>query len=380
MLSSSASRLSKAYLCGKMAQSHSALSPPKGVTSFFNSSIYQKDGNLRHALMEYYLKFIASQDLTLDGNKMRAMAKGENWGTLNGFLENKSSNTSLGDTSQLHCRKTMKKLRKTINFLSKYFQKYGKLVHIDSEVSLDIGTPINVSDSIQIETGEIDAVFVLQNASDDLTVIVVDWKRSLSNKDTLIQYKCQIQAYVRCIQKEPALVNVDPELIQKVEFKAYLVEIGGGEGIKPEIVEVNTDSESIDSFLHKAAVQFESNEEAPGFHCSSWCRWAFADEYCRSINSNSLSINFHSDDFWQDLKNHGKWLISLVQFTIANSTILEIGGKNIVRFEDNRELHLKDVNFFQRIEPNSVVRVEGSIIRNTPKIACMHVRHLKVIE
>lgn len=380
MLSSSASRLSKAYLCGKMSQPLSAPPSTSEGPSFSYSSLYQEDGNLRHALMEFYLKHIASKTLALEGNQMRDMAKGESWRVLNEFLDNKNTNNSLGDISQLHCRKTLKKLRKAINFLSNYFQKYGELVYIDSEVPLEIGTPINVSDSIQIERGEIDAVFVFKNESGDITVVVIDWKRGLSNSDTLIQYECQIQAYVRCIQSEPALVNITQEQIQKAELKAYLVEIGGFEGTRPEIVEVETDSKVIDNFLSTAATKFESSEATPGFHCSSWCRWAFADEHCNSITTESLSINFHSDEFWQELKFHAKWLNALVQFTNETPTILEIGGENIIHFDNNRELHLKDIDFYRNLYPNSVIRVEGSIIRHTPYLAYMNVKHFKIIE
>lgn len=380
MLSSSASRLSKAYLCGKMAQPLFSPSPTSGTPSFSYSSIYQEDGNLRHALMEFYLKRIASQNLALEGNQMRDMAKGGSWDVLNEFLENKDTKNSLGDISQGNCRKTLKKLRKAINFLSKSFQKYGELVYIDSEVSLDTGNPINVSDSIQIERGEIDAVFVYKKQSGEVTVVVIDWKRSLSNPDTLIQYKCQIQAYVRCIQSESMLANIAPNQIHETEFKAYLVEIGGSEGTRPKTVEVNTDSESIDNFLSTAANQFESSEPTPGFHCSSWCQWAFATEHCNSITSNSLTINFQSDKFWQDLKYHGTRLNALVQFTIENPTILEIGGKNTINFDNNRTLHLKDIDFFRNLQRNSVIRVEGSIIRYTPYLAEMIVKHFKIIE
>jgi len=380
MLSSSASRLSKAYLCGKMAQPLAAPPPTSGTPSFSYSSTSQEDGNLRHALMEFYLKHIASQTLALEGSQMRDMVGVEIWGDLNEFLENKNTNKSLGDISRLHCRKTLKKLRKAINFLSNSFQKYGELVYIDSEVTLDTGTPINVSDTIQIERGEIDAVFVFKNESDEITVVVIDWKRGLSNPETLIQYKCQIQAYVRCIQSEPTLANITQEQIQITDFKAYLVEIGGNEGTRPKIIEVDTDSESIDNFLSTAATQFESSEATPGFHCSSWCRWAFASEHCNSITSDSLSINVQSDEFWQDLKYHETMLYALVQFTIETPTILEIGGKNTINLGNNRELHLKNIDFYRILERNSVIRVEGSIIRHAPNLAHMKVKHFKIIE
>ncbi len=378
MLSSSASRLSKSYVCGKMAQLNLTQNLAKQWIEVSNSSSSQEDGNLRHALMEFYLNNIALNDLTLDSKKMREMAKGENWMILREFLEEKGTHTALGNICQINCRKALKKLRKVLDHLSKLLHRYGELVHIGSEISLDIGEPIIISDSIQIERGEIDAVFVLKNNLEQLTVFVIDWKRGLSNSNTLIQYKCQVQTYIRCLQKKPDLINLDPSTID-VSFKGYLIEIGGKEGTKSEIVEVNTDTESIDNFLSKAVAQYESNVATPGPHCSSWCKWAF-NEPCMSITPESLSINFHSDSFWTDLRYQNKPIYNtLVQFNTELLTTLEQGGRNIILFNNNRELHLKDINFSAEIERNRIVRIEGNVIRKTPNQAHLYVKHFSLI-
>ena len=74
-----------------------------------NRSAAVEDGNLRHALMEYYLSKIASKDLYLDDVKMKVMARGENWKELSNFLKEKEkSGTPLGDFSQLTCRKRLR--------------------------------------------------------------------------------------------------------------------------------------------------------------------------------------------------------------------------------------------------------------------------------
>tara|TARA_B100001142_G_scaffold24497_1_gene22350 strand:- start:338 stop:1486 length:1149 start_codon:yes stop_codon:yes gene_type:complete len=380
MLSSSASRLSKAYLCGKMAQPYQGAPPLVSLTTSIDSTSVQADGNLRHALMEFYLNTIASQDLTLDGKQMKAMAKGENWDELYQFLESKNGPQSpLGNFSKLDCRKKLKKLRKTVNFLSKELRQFGEIKYIVAERSLKTGSAIQISDSVEIKSGEIDAVFVLENVKGKITVIVVDWKRSLSNKGSLEQYKRQCQVYIRCIKNEPSLLSLSLEQIKSADIHGFLFEVGGDEGTTPDFVKVDIIPADIDAFLEKAAEQYESTEATSGTHCSSWCRWAFADEYCRSITPDALSINFHSDSFWTELEFHSKWINSLTQFTTSIETVLEPGGKNVIHFNGGRELQLKNVNFHKTIPGNRVIRAEGSVKRQTSMLAYMHVKNLKVL-
>ena len=380
MLSSSASRLSKAYLCGKWAQPNQGAPPLVSLTTSIDSTSAQTDGNLRHALMEFYLNNIASQDLILDGKQMKAMAKGENWDDLYHFLERKNGGQSLlGNFSQLYCRKKLKKLRKTVNFLSKYLRQFGEIKYIVAEKSLKTGSAIQISDSVEIKSGEIDAVFVLENVKGKITVIVIDWKRSLSNKRSLEQYKRQCQVYIRCIQNEPSLVNLSLEQMKSADIHGFLFEVGGDEGTTPDFVKVDIIPADIDAFLEKAAEQYESTEATSGTHCSSWCRWAFADEYCRSITPDALSINFHSDSFWTELEFHSKWINSLTQFTTSIETVLEPGGKNVIHFNGGRELQLKNVNFHKTIPRTSVIRAEGSVIRQTSMLAYMYVKKLKLL-
>ena len=380
MLSSSASRLSKAYLCGKMAQPYQGAPPLVSLTTSIDSTSVQADGNLRHALMEFYLNTIASQDLTLDGKQMKAMAKGENWDELYQFLESKNGPQSpLGNFSKLDCRKKLKKLRKTVNFLSKELRQFGEIKYIVAERSLKTGSAIQISDSVEIKSGEIDAVFVLENVKGKITVIVVDWKRSLSNKGSLEQYKRQCQVYIRCIKNEPSLLSLSLEQIKSADIHGFLFEVGGDEGTTPDFVKVDIIPADINAFLEKAAEQYESTEATSGTHCSSWCRWAFADEYCRSITPDALSINFHSDSFWTELEFHSKWINSLTQFTTSIETVLEPGGKNVIHFNGGRELQLKNVNFHKTIPGNRVIRAEGSVKRQTSMLAYMHVKNLKVL-
>ena len=380
MLTSSASRLSKAYLCGKMAQPYLGAPPLVSLSTFSDSTSAQVDGNLRHALMEFYLNTIASQDLTLDGKQMKAMAKGESWDKLSQFLESKNGpQTPLGNFNQLDCRKKMKKLRKTVNFLSKFLEKFGEIKHIVAEQSLNTGSAIQISDSVEIARGEIDAVFVLENVNGEITVIVIDWKRSLSNKRSLEQYKHQCQVYIRCIQEEPSLVNLSIGQMKSADIRGCLIEIGGDEGTIPYLVNVDNNPAGIEAFLEKAAERYESTEATSGPHWSSWCRWAFADEYCRSITSDDLPINFHSDLFWNELEFHSKWIYSLAQLTTSIDTVLEPTGKNVIHFNNGRELHLKNVNFHRAIPANSVIRAEGSIVRKTPKLVYMHLKLIKVL-
>ena len=364
-----------------MAQVYGDAPPQVSLSTLIDSTSAQEDCNLRHALMEYYLNTIASQGLTLDDKQMKTMAKGENWFNLYQFLKSKNGpQTPLGNVNQLDCRKTLKKLRKTVNFLSKFMRKFGEIKHIFAEKSLETGKSIKISDSVEIKNGEIDAVFVLENGIGEITVIVIDWKRSLANKRTLEQYKRQCQVYIRCIQAKPSLVNLTFEQIKTADVRGFLIEIGGDEGTTPEMVNVEINSADVDAFLEIAVEQYESTEATSGTHCSSWCRWAFADEYCKSITSDSLSINFHADLFWTELKFHSKWIYSLTQFTTGIDTVLEPGGRNIIHFNNGRELHLKNVIFHKAIPANSFIRAEGSIIRQTPMLAYMNLKNLKVLD
>ena len=364
-----------------MAQPYGEAPPLVSLTTSIASTSAQADGNLRHALMEFYLNTIASQEYTLDGKQMKAMANGENWGKLYQFLESKNGpQTPLGNFSQFDCWKKMKKLRKTVNFLSKFLEKFGEIKHIVAEQSLNTGSAIQISDSVEIARGEIDAVFVLENVNGGITVIVIDWKRSLSNKRSLEQYKHQCQVYIRCIQEEPSLVNLSIGQMKSADIRGYLIEIGGDEGTMPDLVNVDNNPAGIEAFLEKAAERYESTEATSGPHCSSWCRWAFADEYCRSITSDVLPINFHSDLFWTELEFHSKWIYSLTQFTTSIDTVLEPTGKNVIHFNNGRELQLKNVNFHKNIPANSVIRAEGSIIRQTPSLTYLRLKQLKILQ
>ena len=379
MLSSSASRLAKAFCCGKMAQISRHVPDSEHESSTTDFTKYQIDGNLRHAIMEYYLQNVASRKLSLEGSDIKGLVKGEKWDSLNSFLQQKNADSKLGEIDKLNCMKKIKKLKKTIDYLSKYFSDFGRLIHVGAEVNLDLGSPIILSEHLQIEKGEIDAVFVFEHESGDLEVCVIDWKRNLSNKESLSQYKSQCQVYLRCIQQEPSLVGLSKEQISMANFYGYLVEIGGDEATNPEVVKVSNEEKEINTFLQLAVSRFNSSEENPGGHCSLWCKWAFANEYCNSVKPEHLAVNFQSDEFWQQSKFHNKWINSMVQFTINEQTILETGGKNIVSFDSDRKLQLKNIKSYCVVERNTVVRIEGSIVRKTPKLAILNVKKLKLL-
>jgi len=379
VLSSSASRLSKAYFCGKLAQPFGNIPDSDYESSESDFSEYQADGNIRHSIMEYYLQNIASKELSLDSDDMRALTKGEKWIELHDFLKEKNHQKKLGDISQLNCRKVMKKLRKTIKYLSNYFSKFGTITYIGAEVSLDTGSPIPVNGKVQVEKGEIDAVFVFKNENEGVTVCVVDWKRNLSNKELLIQYERQCQVYIRCILNKPSLIGLNQSQMESTKMVGYLVEIGGNEATKPEIVNVSTNYADIESFLDTAISRYNSSKENPGGHCSSWCKWAFANEYCTAIASESLMINFHSDLYWKNSENLNKWINSLVQFKVSRKTVLEIGGDNVMHFDEGRKLHLKGIHFHKEVDAGSILRIYGSSIRKTPTTAYLNVKELKLL-
>ncbi len=382
MLTSSASSLSKAYCCGKMAQPHPPPSSMAQPITIAPSTEAQQDGNLRHALMEFYLNSIAKNSLILSPSDMKLMTRDEIWPTLYKFLKQKKSKSSLGDTSIVECRRKLKKLRATTKHLSKYLTQFGTIVHLDAEISLQKASPIQLNYAIQVERGEIDAVFVLKNEADVVTIVVIDWKRNLSNEKTLIQYKRQCQVYLRCLQNEPSLIGLNRDSVKSAEMRVYLCEIGGNEATKPTMVEVNTEPLEIDAFLEKAFEQFDSEEEIPGPHCTSWCKWAFATDYCQSITSDSLSINLLSDEFWHELEYHNKRIYSMVQFQTQLETKLMGGGPNNIVLclnDERRELQLKNIEDYHLIPANTVLRIEGSIIRKSPTLAQIFVSHIKKI-
>lgn len=380
MLSSSASRLAKAYCCGKMAQIHGYIPNSKHEIVSQDFTKYQVDGNLRHAIMEYYLNNIASEKLTLDGNHVKGLVKGENWDSLYEFLHQKNKENKLGIIDKLDCKKKIKRLSKTVKHLSKLFKQFGNLIRVGAEVDLKLGSPILISDDVKIERGEIDAVFVFKHENNRITICVVDWKRTVSNKKSLSQYKSQCQVYLRCISEEPSLVGLDKSEIDSADLLGYLVEVGGDEATTPEIVEVNTDDKEINEFLNLAVSRFYSSEANPGGHCSSWCKWAFADDYCKAIKPETTSINFYSDEYWKNTYNHNKLINALFQFKVEKETVLQQGGINVIKLGNERELHLKGITSFTKLEKNETVRIEGSCVRKTPNLAYLKIGILKVLK
>ena len=50
------------------------------------------------------------------------------------------------------------------------------------EHQLAVDGPIQIGETVEIRGGEIDAIFLLDNGQGKITLFVIDWKRSLSNK------------------------------------------------------------------------------------------------------------------------------------------------------------------------------------------------------
>ena len=124
----------------------------------------------------------------------------------------------------------------------------------------------------------------------------------------------------------------------------------------------------------------KSSDVTSGHHCSSYCKWAFAEYYCDEIKHGDLEVDLHSDHFWDNLGFASQWIYSLTQFSTITQTKIEPGGENVILFDKGRELHLRNVNFHITIPLGKIVRMEGSITRKSPKMAIMRIKMMKLLD
>ena len=72
----------------------------------------------------------------------------------------------------------------------------------------------------------------------------------------------------------------------------------------------------------------------------------------------------------------------MVQFQTQLETKLMGGGPNNIVLclnDERRELQLKNIEDYHLIPANTVLRIEGSIIRKSPTLAQIYVSHIKKI-
>ena len=102
----SATKLSKGASCGRWAGDYptpgvdAEIEPQNGVSDAV------KDGNLRHALLEYFLKNFAAESLSLNHPDIWSILSEQNWVQTVAFLEGLQK--PLPDVTLLHCKKILK--------------------------------------------------------------------------------------------------------------------------------------------------------------------------------------------------------------------------------------------------------------------------------
>ena len=373
MVNSSATRLSRAASCGRWVGDYPTQSSQQIGENEQDVGEPIRDGNLRHALLEYYLTRFAAQNCSLQEPDIWCIVAPENWDETQNFLD--GFEKPLPQVTLLTCQKIVKKLASVLLQWSKLIEAAGTLDFIGAEISIGDDGPIPIFDQISIPRGEIDALFRITRANGRILILIIDWKRTLHEEGTNQNYIWQLQVYSRCVKEDPNLAGLSQEEMQKAEIKAFLCEVGGNEAKKLNKQQVSLDEEIIDDFLLSAREKIESLEESPGPHCSSWCPWAFSTNFCNSIDSKLLYIDFHSIEFWSDRKFTTQ-SFSLVQLKIERVVTLSPSSEESLLFSVDgieRTLTLKRIMHPQTHEIGTILRMEGLIKRIDRKTAEMYV-------
>ena len=336
------------------------------------------DGNLRHALLEYYLNQFATRNNSLQEPDIWCILDEENWNETRNFLHELKK--PLPEFTLLSCKKIVKKLSSVLRYWSKIIEAAGTLEFIGAEISIGEDGEIPIFEQISIKSGEIDALFRITRPDGRILILIIDWKRTLNTEGTNQSYFRQLQVYSRCIKKNPSLADLSEEEMEKAEIKAFLCDVGRNEAEITKKQEVSLDEATIDEFLLSARENLDSKKESPGPHCSSRCPWAFAkgatsDHICNSINSELLDIDFHSIEFWTDRK-YTTPSYSLVQLNVEREITLSPSSDESLVFtvgNIERTLNLKKIIQTQIHQVGTVLRMEGSIKRIDRKTAEMYV-------
>ena len=356
----SASKLCKASLCGKWVSSPEGGRGGDGASRKTTEAIL--DGNLRHALMEFFIINYVKDRLRLSRSDFDEMMSENNIRSLFDFLEeNKQHYPS---DLRIKSRRMASKLAEVIDSLgTKLSQHFGDLISAEAELNIG-GLDIELSDSFVLNRGEIDAVFVFTKA-DKKRVVVVDWKRTIDDTSKAF-YEPQLYTYAHCLIQEPNLVHLPN--IENKDFCLLLVEVGKDEERAKPPIPFRYSPKQLQLALDETSRNLESLDPQVGSHCSSRCPHAFhRDAPCLAFDSaGEYEPNLTREVFWNNRKYADDGHFSMVQVKVAKRVFLRRCTLNIVKFSANnmnKTIQLRNIEDEFMLEPDDELRIEGYMKR-----------------
>ncbi|MGB2038584.1 MAG: PD-(D/E)XK nuclease family protein, partial [Candidatus Poseidoniaceae archaeon] len=263
----SASKLCKARLCGKWAYPTGKAGGWRSPSSNTTKAIL--DGNLRHAVMEFYLKSVVMKNLLLDKEEVLEMLEDDKINALISFLEENPE--KYPSELKIESQRMANRLANVVGQLSAALaQSFGKLVSAYSELKIG-GKSIQLNPSFVLNHGEVDAIFVYEN-NGTRSIIIVDWKRNLGD-GAEEYYTSQLFTYARCLVERPDLIDLHD--ITAEEIFVMLVEIGNNENLEFNRIIKRYNRKKLVGILDSALKNIETTEPQAGGHCSSRCLHAF---------------------------------------------------------------------------------------------------------
>ena len=378
MIKTSATKLSRAFYCGKWAGDGQSTQVIETKNNNPKDSI--KDGNFRHILMEYYIKKYASINLSFSNPDISDMADNVNWNLLNKFLKEKSEKIDLPvNMTKVRCIKVLKKLSSVLDHINNKIISSREVIFIGAEVPI-FPHNVKIFDDILINSGKIDALITIRKSDGSYLIVIIDWKRSLSRQTQI--HNNQGRVYSRCVEENPILGGLSKEDSMKIEIDVYLYEVGGENRDKPDYQKISTSDEEINEFLSTAKKNIGSSIARPGIHCSSHCKWLFSKNYCREVNSSALEIDFHNPNYWKGINHRVNKKNTAVQITIERDIKLKIGIKNNIKLRienTERTICIRNIKSNIELKKGQNIRLEGTITRETEKYAFIDVLRSPII-
>ncbi len=358
----SASKLCKARLCGKW------VTPPaaggRGDDRSRNTKEAILDGNLRHALMEFFITDYVKVRQRLSRSDFNEMMSEDNIGSLFDFLEREKH--KYPSDLRIKSRRMASKLSGVVAQLGTMLsEKFGEL--ISAEAELDIGgLDIKLSESFVLRRGEIDAVFVYSKAEQQ-RIIVVDWKRTI-DETSREYYRGQLYTYARCLIEKPDLVGL-PHIGQN-DMRLLLVEVGRDDEIGSSMLRFNYRADVLDEILVETSRNLESSAPQVGNHCSSRCPHAFHHGApCLAFDSaGEYEPNLTNEGFWNERKYADDAHFSMVQVKVADPVVLRRSKVNLVKFSANgvsKTMMLRNIEHEFQVEEGQDLRIEGFLERTS---------------
>ena len=373
----SASKLCKASLCGKWVISPEGGRGGDDASRKTTEAIL--DGNLRHALMEFFIINYVKDRLRLSRSDFDEMMSENNIGSVFDFLEENKQNYP--SDLRIKSRRMSSKLAEVIDILgTKLSQHFGDLISAEAELNIG-GLDIELSDSFVLNRGDIDAVFVFTKA-DKKRVVVVDWKRTIDDTSKAF-YEPQLYTYAHCLIQEPNLVHLPN--IENKDFCLLLVEVGKDEQRAKPFRPFRYNLKEFQLKLDETSRNLESLDPQVGSHCSSRCPHAFhRDAPCLAFDSaGEYEPNPTKEDFWNDRKYAENGHFSMVQVKVAEHVFLRRSKLNIVKFSANnitKTMQLKNIEHEFSLEPEDELRIEGYIQRiskNDLEVYCSNIMRIR---